>query len=155
MKYEGVVTLTINGKEYVNHNAGMPHMFDIILNYLLYGNYRNGRRFDSKGFLNYFDIGYDNDGTFQPITLEDAKIRTQASRIEGSSVILQGEVLGSNLVVPQASFADKQFYIRVKDEENGEPLAQVEMTGDMLYYFQHELESTVQILLQWKLSFDN
>ena len=61
MKYKGVVTLNINGKEYIKHNAGSDYLFEIILNYLLYGNYSSYASPDGGGFLNYFNIGYIED----------------------------------------------------------------------------------------------
>lgn len=81
-------------------------------------------------------------------------IKSKAARLEDRSIILEGEIIGAQLVI--ADYTDKQFYIRVMDKDDyNSYLAQVEMSGDMLEYFQTELQSTVQILLQWKLSFDN
>ena len=135
MKYTGIVTLNIDGKEYVAHNSGSDYLYQIILKYLLYGDYENGIQQKRDGFLKYFDIGYYVGDVFHTIMFDDAPIKTQASRIEGKSIILNGEAIGSNLIIPTGSeYNDKQFVIRVKDESRNY-LAQVEMQGNMLTYF--------------------
>lgn len=115
---------------------------------------KNGDSRDS-GFFNYFDIGYVDGNNW--VSVLTTKIRPRTVRFDDSTnptkVICEGRISPSNIIVDTYSGID--FEIRMYDTESDDTcIAIVPMSDVVEEYFRTELSSTVEIMLQWEISFD-
>lgn len=125
------------------------YLSECLLRYIKNGNT------SSHGLCNYFDIGYYEDGNWETVLVNQESPR--AVRFDSANnpkkIICEGLISPDNLVIND--YTDKEFFIRVSDTTASDTvISEIRMSTKVEEYFQSNLSSTVEILLQWEISFE-
>ena len=109
----------------------------------------------TNGFCNFFDVGYKIGSSWTSALNQKEEITTVRfdNALNPEHLICEGRIPPEHLNLA-GDYAGKNFYIRVYDMDNSSScVAEIPMSSIVQDYFRGYLSATIEIILQWEISF--